>query len=68
MNTEGGKMGAKSDDSSMVAGCSDCHAYIDRRANMQGEDLATTEEILFYTRRALTRTYRQLFDEGVLKC
>jgi len=67
INTEGGKMGGKSDDTSMVAGCSDCHDYIDKRSNVLGQNRATIEELLFYTRRALTRTYRLLFDIGVIK-
>lgn len=60
VNTEGGKMGGKSDDTSMVAGCSSCHRMLD-------ENVLTDEDKLFYTRRALTRTYRQLFDMGVIK-
>lgn len=63
INTEGGKMGGKSDDTSMVAGCSNCHSAIDGRDGVQ----LTNEERLFYTRRALTRTYRLLFDAGVIK-
>jgi hypothetical protein len=60
INTEGGKMGGKSDDTSMVAGCSSCHTHLD-------SNRLSTEDHLFYTRRALTRTYRLLFDAGVIK-
>jgi hypothetical protein len=63
INTEGGKIGGKSDDTSMVAGCSNCHSYIDGRTGAK----LNSEEILFYTRRALTRTFRLLFDAGVIK-
>jgi len=64
INTEGGKMGGKSDDTSMVAGCSDCHSLIDNRLNSEP---MSNEDYLYYTRRALTRTYRLLFDVGVIK-
>ena len=63
INTEGGKMGGKSDDTSMVAGCSDCHDAMDSRGGIQ----LSNEEKLFYGRRAFPRTYRLLFDEGVIK-
>ena len=63
INTESGKMGGKSDDTSMVAGCSSCHNAIDGRNGVS----LNNEERLFYTRRALTRTYRLLFDAGVIK-
>jgi hypothetical protein len=63
INTEGGKMGGKSDDTSMVAGCSSCHDAIDGRTGVSLDN----EERLYYTRRALTRTYRLLFDAGVIK-
>jgi len=62
INTEGGKMGGKSDDTSMIAGCRTCHDAIDGRNGVS----LNSEEILFYTRRALTRTYRLLFDAGVI--
>lgn len=67
INTEGGKMGGKSDDTSMVAGCSDCHDYMDRRVSKCHGLHVTSEDVMFYTRRALTRTYRLLFDAGVVK-
>ena len=64
INPEGGKMGGKSDDTSMVAGCSDCHAYIDGRRPLSVEDRYYLDWFKF---RALTRTYRLLFDSGVIK-
>lgn len=64
INTEGGKMGGKSDDTSMVAGCSDCHDIIDGRTKNY---YCTKEVISFYVLRALTRTYRLLFDSRVIK-
>ena len=63
INTEGGKMGGKSDDTSMVAGCSSCHDYIDGRIERD----ECENNIEWYKLRALTRTYRQLFDAGVIK-
>lgn len=67
INTEGGKMGGKSDDTSMVAGCSMCHDYIDKRFHRHGEFVSSQDEISYYKLRALTRTYRLLFDERVIK-
>jgi len=59
INTEGGKMGGKSDDTSMVAGCSSCHLELDLN---RLEDLES-----WYVARALTRTMRLLFDARVIK-
>lgn len=60
VQTEGGKMGGKESDYSAVFSCSDCHRWLDQY-------LGTEEERLFYTRRALVRTWRIWISEGLIK-
>lgn len=60
VQTEGGKMGGKCDDFSAVFCCSECHRWLDQY-------LGTEEERLFYTRRALVRTWRIWIDERLVK-
>lgn len=59
INLEGGKMGGKTDDISVVDSCSDCHTWLDQH---KGSEL----DQLFYTRRALIRTITRRFDEGFI--
>ena len=59
INLEGGKMGGKTDDISVVDCCSDCHHWLD---NHIGADI----DQLFYTRRALIRTITRRFNEGFI--
>ena len=58
INVEGGKMGGKTDDTSTVYGCSDCHTWLDQN---KGSEL----DQLFYTRRALVRTTNRRFEQGL---
>ena len=60
VNTEGGCIGGKSDDISAVFACWECHQWLDR-------NIGTEEDRLFYTRRALIRTWREWINEGVIK-
>lgn len=60
VNVEGGAIGTKTDDFSAVFACSACHAWLDQY-------LGDEEERLFYTRRALVRTWRVWIDEGKVK-
>jgi len=50
INTEGSAIGAKCDDYSAAFACSDCHRWLDER-------LGTEEDRLFYSRRAMVRTW-----------
>jgi len=59
INIEGGKMGGKTDDISVVDCCSDCHTWLDQR-------MGTEEDQLFYTRRALIRTITRRINEGYI--
>ena len=59
INTEGGKMGGKTDDISAAFGCSDCHFWIDQN---QGSE----EESLFYKLRALIRTHLIWIEQGLM--
>ncbi len=59
INTDFGKMGGKSDDYSACFACSNCHEAIDgHRVNK--------EDNLFYTRRAMVRTWQIWFKEGII--
>jgi hypothetical protein len=58
INTDGGTMGGKTDDFSAVFGCSDCHTHLD-------QNKMSTEDELFYTRRALVRTWRRWMSMGI---
>ena len=53
-------MSMKSPDFFGGFGCSGCHAWLDQH-------LGTEEDRLFYSLRALCRTQKQWFDEGVIK-
>ncbi|MGH1438234.1 MAG: nuclease domain-containing protein [Lewinella sp.] len=59
INTDFGKMGGKSDDYSACFACSSCHTHLDTNK------LDSNDE-LFYTRRALVRTWRIWFNEGYI--
>ncbi len=59
VNTEGGCMGGKSDDYSACFACHDCHQWLDL-------NLGTEEDRLFYTRRAMVRTWRIWIEEGYI--
>lgn len=60
INTEGGKMGGKTDDFMVVDCCSDCHSWLDQYKG-------TEEDRLYYTRRALGRTWKRRIEEGAIK-
>ena len=57
VNVDGGKVGGKTDDISVVDCCSDCHHWLDNH-------IGTELDQLFYTRRALIRTIVRRFNEG----
>ena len=59
VNVEGGKMGGKTDDISVVDCCSDCHTWLD-------QSMGSEEDRLFYTRRALIRTLKRRIEEGLI--
>lgn len=59
VNTEGGCMGGKSPDFSACFACRECHAWLD-------QNRGTEEDRLFYTRRAMVRTWRIWINEGIL--
>ena len=60
INTMGGTMGGKSDDFSACFACSSCHTWLDTH---QGSEL----DELFYTRRAMVRTWQIWINEGLIK-
>ena len=60
VQVDGGKMGGKTHDFSACFACSQCHAWID---GYKG----TEEEILFYTRRAIIRTWEFWINKGLVK-
>lgn len=60
VNTEGGTMGGKSDDFSACFACSSCHEWLDQHKG-------TTEDELFYTRRAMVRTWRIWINDYVME-
>lgn len=60
INTEGSGVGLKTDDFSACFACSECHKWLDQY-------LGTEEDRLFYTRRALVRTWRIWIDERLVK-
>ena len=59
INTSGGKMGGKTHDFMVVDCCSDCHDWLDQHKG-------TEEDRLFYTRRALERTWERRINEGAI--
>lgn len=60
INTDGSAMGAKGDDYSACFACSDCHAWLDTNAG-------TELDRLFYSRRAMVRTWRE-WVKGAYVC
>lgn len=60
INTDGSAMGAKSSDYSACFCCSACHAWLDQN---KGTEL----DRLFYTRRALVRTWTIWVESGLIK-
>lgn len=60
INTMGGCMGGKSPDYSAVFACSSCHEWLDQH---KGSEL----DELFYTRRALVKTWEEWLKMGLIK-
>lgn len=60
INTEGGCMGGKAPDYSAAFMCSACHTWLD-------QNKGTEEERLFYTRRAMPRTWCVWVSTKVIK-
>ena len=60
IQVDGGIMGSKVDDFSACIACSDCHAWLDQH---RGSEL----DELFYTRRAMVRTWKYWIDSGLVK-
>ncbi len=60
VNVDGGSIGGKSDDRSACFACYECHTWLDQ---LKG----STEDVLFYTRRAMVRTMIIWIDMGVVK-
>ena len=60
INVDGGSMGSKTDDFSIVFACASCHRQIDLH-------LMAIENEMFYTRRGLVRTWKKLIEMGVIK-
>jgi hypothetical protein len=60
-----GKMGGKSEDWCACFACSDCHALIDNQAEFQKR--YTSEDYLFFIRRAMIKTWRKWFNAGLLE-
>mgnify|MGYP001565208390 FL=1 len=59
INTEGGMIGGKSDDFSACFACFNCHTYLDNNR-------LTSEDELFYTRRAMVRTWRRWLQRNTI--
>ena len=59
INTDFGKMGGKTDDYSACFACSSCHTNLDTNK-------LSSNDALFYTRRALVRTWRIWWKEGFI--
>ena len=60
INTEGSAMGAKTDDYSAVFACQDCHSWLDQNKGSE-------EDRLYYTCRALVRTWKRWIEMGLVK-
>lgn len=60
VQVDGGIMGGKTHDFSACFSCSQCHAWIDGHKG-------TEEELLFYTRRAMVRTWEVWINKGLVK-
>jgi len=60
INVSGGCMGGKSPDYSACFCCSDCHAWLDQN---RGDE----NDRLFYTRRAMVRTWAFWIEKGIIK-
>lgn len=64
---ESNGMGTKSDDLSGCFGCSDCHSCVDGGWTNLGEaGRYFKADAEFYFRRAMVRTWRRLFELGIL--
>ena len=59
INTEFGKMGGKTDDYSACFACSSCHTHLDTNK-------LSSNDALFYTRRAMKRTWDIWIKEGYI--
>ncbi len=57
--SEGKGMALKSSDHLAVTGCCDCHAYLDQKK-------LSREDELFYTHRALQRTWARWIEQGLI--
>ena len=60
INTELAGMGSKVDDFSACFCCSDCHVWLDQNKGSE-------EDMLFYTRRALVRTWKFWINNDYFK-
>ena len=60
INACGGSIGGKSDDFSACFCCSSCHVWLDTNKDSELDRL-------FYTRRAMVRTWAWWVDNGVIK-
>jgi hypothetical protein len=60
VNVDGGCMGGKSSDISAMFSCSKCHEWLD-------SNKGTEEERIFYTRRAMVRTWMHWTSNKVIK-
>ncbi len=60
VNVDGGKMGGKSEDVSACFACAACHEWLDQHRG-------SVEDELFYTRRAMVRTWIVWIEKGILK-
>ncbi|MBL4891444.1 MAG: DUF1364 family protein [Rhizobiaceae bacterium] len=59
INVHGGKMGGKEHDFLVADCCSSCHSWLDQYDGSE-------EDRLFYTRRALARTWERRINEGAI--
>lgn len=60
ISVEGGTMGGKTHDFSAVFACSHCHSWYDNY-------LGAEDELYFYSRRALVRTWEKWIEQGLIK-
>lgn len=59
INTDGSAMGSKTDDFSACFACHLCHEWLDRNKGSE-------EDRLFYTRRAMVRTWRKWVEQELI--
>ena len=59
INTDGGKIGGKSEDISAAFGCSNCHNWLD-------SNLGSELDGLYYSMRAMIRTQNKWIEMGLL--